>query len=159
MAYEAVKLKSQTAASTLDLPVLVSMRGDKSLSAWNSLSFVVIMISSKGSGRFVGIPQTFFSSLTQIPTIHAVHPQISVARHCSVVWKFLWGVSSNPARIARPALLHTCIPLSACLCAYSTRTCGNGVTLRSSRGKKGKNIKVKAILVQVFFWVFSTTKC
>lgn len=85
MAYEAVKLKSQTAASALVLPVLVSMRGDKSLSAWNSLSFVVIMISSKGSGRFVGIPQTFFSSLTQIPTIHAVHPQISVARHCSAV--------------------------------------------------------------------------
>lgn len=34
MAYEAAKLKSQTAASSLVLPVLVSMRGDRSLSVW-----------------------------------------------------------------------------------------------------------------------------
>lgn len=40
MAYEAVKLKSQNVASSLVLPVLVSMRGDRSLSVWNLLSWL-----------------------------------------------------------------------------------------------------------------------
>lgn len=40
MAYEAVKLKSQTVTSSLVLPVLVSMRDDISLSVWNLLSLL-----------------------------------------------------------------------------------------------------------------------
>lgn len=114
----------------------------------------------KGNWKVCGDATDIFLFLdSQIPTIHAVHTQISVALYCSIVWKLLWGVSFSPGETARSGLLHTCIPTSAHLCACSTRTCGGGVTLRSPRGKKGKNTKVKAILVQVFCWVFSTPKC
>lgn len=90
MAYEAVKLKSQTVASSLVLPVLVSVRGDRSLSVWNFL---------KGNWKVSGDTTDIFLFLdSQIATIHAVHPRF--------LWFFIVVLCESSCEVRVPAQLE-----------------------------------------------------
>lgn len=104
----------------------------------------------KGNWKDTGDSTDIFLFLdSQIPTIPAVHPQISVALHCSVVrceFQLSWNSQTGSA---------THLPVSVPVAPGLLGVGWPWVT----PGGKGKNIKVKAILVQVFWWVFSTSKC